>query len=115
MWARWVELVLALWLAVSGFVFSYEEPILLWHLNELFCAFLFALFALLSFHPRFSRAHLLHIIPICWMVVLNYIHGYPLPPFLQNDQVLAFVYLTLFIIPSHCNLPPKSWQDFRQN
>lgn len=110
MWARIIELMLASWLAVSRFIFN--EPFSFWTVNELICAALIALFSLCSFHPKLEKIYLCHYAIVFWFFYLTFSHGAPLPPYLQNYQVLALLVLMTAIIPSHSHLPPRPWQRF---
>lgn len=112
MWARILEVMLACWLAASRFIFRYEDSFGFWHVNDLICASLMGLFAFLSFHPRLGKMHLFHYLIIVWLFILNYSHGYPLPPLQQNYQVIALLLVMLALIPSHAQLPPKPWRDY---
>lgn len=113
MWARMIEFMLACWLALSRFIFGYDEWN--WIANDLVCAFLLAFFSLGSFFPKLDKIHLCHYFIVVWFIYLAYSHGNPLPPFLQNYLVLAWVFLMTAIIPSHAHLPPRPWQEFILN
>ena len=113
MWARAVEVMLALWLAASPFIFGHSpaEPRLWW--NDLVCAGLIMTLSLFSFWSRTTQAHLLNIAVALWLMGFGYFgFGYPPPPAAQNDFALGILLLMLAIIPSHATQPPKRWIDY---
>ncbi|HSX26915.1 MAG TPA: hypothetical protein VLE89_07930 [Chlamydiales bacterium] len=107
MWARVIEFMLAVWLSLSRFIFN--QP---FSINELICASFIALFSLLSFHSKFDKMHLCNYLIVIWLFYLDYSHGAPLPPFMQNYQVLALLILMTALIPSHSHQPPRPWRKF---
>jgi hypothetical protein len=115
MWARVVEFMLACWLAISPFIFRYPpQETFLWT-NDLICACLIALFALLSFWDPLRKIHLLSLGVAFWLLG----HGYStfpsiaLPP-QENSVVLGLLVLMLAIIPSQSHLHSRSWQEFER-
>jgi peptidoglycan/LPS O-acetylase OafA/YrhL len=119
MWARIVEFMLGCWLLISAYIFGYEaDRTFLW-INDLVCGGLILVFALISFHVRFYRAHLLTLLVALWLVGVGYL-GYAPPPSppppgeYQNYIVLGLLLLMLAIVPSHAELPPRRWQEYFQ-
>lgn len=113
MWARIVEFMLALWLALSPFIFCHpsHEPFL-WK-NDLICAFLVGLFALLSFWHPLRRIHLLTIGVALWLWALAYTtfpQKAPIPQ--QNGLVIGLILFMLAIVPSHSSQLSSSWQKY---
>ena len=79
--------------------------------NDFICSFLIALFSLLSFHHRLFRMHLFNLVIVLWLIGLGFFYAdLPVPPLFQNYIVLALILGMVAIIPSNCQLPPKSWQ-----
>lgn len=113
MFARVVEFMLACWLAISRFIFHYSpEESFLWK-NDLVCATLIALFALLSFADKLNKMHLFTLLVALWLMVLSYCN-FPMeatPP-LENYLALGLLFLILAVLPSNCHLPPRPWRKF---
>jgi hypothetical protein len=108
MWARVVEFMLALWLAISPLFFGHA----LWK-NALSCGFLIGSFALLSFHSKLPKLHLLNLPVALWLLICAGKSGeFPLSPFLQNYIVLGLLFGMLGIIPSDSEKPPATWRKF---
>lgn len=106
MWARIVELMLGLWLALSPFIFGHAHPFL-WK-SDLCSAILIALFSLLSFNRHLSKMHLLNVLMGFWLIGVGYLMPLnPVPPGLENNILVGILLLMLGIVPSHCNEPPK--------
>jgi hypothetical protein len=113
MWARTTEVMLAMWLAVSPFVFRHPPgERSLWG-NDLACALLVATLSLLSFRRSLGRAHLGNLAVGLWLVGVGYVGAHPEPvPASQNHAVLGLVLLMLAIVPSRATEPPPAWQGF---
>ncbi len=113
MFARVIEFMLACWLAISRFIFHYTpEESFLWK-NDLVCATLIALFALLSFAEKLNKMHLCTLAVGLWLMGMSY-SNFPMeatPP-LENYFALGMLLLMLAIIPSHSHLSPRTWRNF---
>ena len=110
MWPRTVEVMFALWLAISPFVFRYpgDQPGLWWH--DFIVATLLAGLALVSFVHSTRRAHLLELLVAGWLigygwVTANGVHDAPR----QNWMCLGLLLLMTAVIPSDCVKPPYRW------
>lgn len=113
MWARVIEFMLAIWLALSPFILQYPpEDTLLW-VNAFVCACLVALFSLLSFWRPLRKIHLLTLAIALWLWGLGYstFPGQTSPP-LENSVVTGLLLLMLAIVPSHASQLSPSWQTF---
>jgi hypothetical protein len=116
MWARVVEFMLACFLAISPFIYNYSaEETFLWA-NDFICAFLIALFALLSFWHPLRKMHLLTMGVAIWLWCVGY-QTFPMPATPQENSivVIALILVMLAIVPSHSEYPPQPWQDFHQS
>jgi hypothetical protein len=112
MWARVIESNLACWLAISPFLFRHApDAVLLWT-NDLVCAGLLASLALLSFHHRLRRVHLL-ILPLAmWLLGVGLVRAYGAPDAAsQNYIVLGLLLGMLAIVPSRASEPPPGWAN----
>jgi len=116
MWARVVELMLAIWLALSPFIlrFSHDETFL-WT-NNFVCAFLVTLFAFLSFWHPLRKIHLLTVGIAFWLWGLGY-SSFPkiASPSLENSVVIGILLFMLAIIPTHSDQLSHPWQEFMKN
>jgi hypothetical protein len=113
MWARIAEILLACWLAISPFILhDTSEGAISWA-HPIICAFLIALFALLSFWNPLKKIHLLSLGIAFWLWGLGY-STFPLiaSPSLENSVAVGFLLFMLAIVPSQAFLPTFSWQEF---
>jgi hypothetical protein len=113
MWARVVEVMLALWLWMSPFIFRHPpEDTFLWA-NDFICASLVAFLALFSFWHPLRKIHLITIGVAFWLWGIGYI-DFPertsIP--LQNSVVVGLLLFMLAIIPTYAEQPPYSWREF---
>jgi hypothetical protein len=110
MWPRFLELVLAVWLVISPFVFGhYPAERDLW-LSDFACAGVIAVCALLSLRPTTRRAHLVELVVAVWLLATGYLARSEALPALQNNILVAFVLLMVAVIPSDANRPPVQWR-----
>jgi Na+/melibiose symporter-like transporter len=114
MWPRVTEILIAVWLASSPWIFAAPaESEFFLRANALACATLIALFALLSFRTVFGKAHLLTIAVALWMIGVAFAAPDPPPPApYQNFVVVALLLLMIAVLPSRASEPPKAWRDF---
>ncbi|MES2345321.1 MAG: hypothetical protein V4494_05235 [Chlamydiota bacterium] len=115
MWARVVEFMLAVWLALSPFILRYPaQETFLWA-NDFICAFLIALFALVSFWPPCRKIHLLTLGVALWLLGIGYstFPALALPP-QENSVVIGLLLLMLALVPSHSHHLSPSWEEFEK-
>jgi hypothetical protein len=114
MWPRVVELLIAAWLASSPWIFAAPaDADFLLRVNALVCATLIALFALLSFHPAWERAHVLTIAVALWIIGVAFAAPNPPPPApYQNFVVVGLLLLLIAVLPSRASEPPRGWREF---
>jgi hypothetical protein len=115
MWARVVELMLGVWLAVSPFVFQHgPDAPALWA-NDLGCATAVIALSLLSFWRRLAYAHLVTIGVALWLVGFGYAASSTLAaPAFQNEILVGLVLLMLAIVPNEASQPPPPWRGGRR-
>jgi hypothetical protein len=100
MWARVIEVMLGLWLAVSPFVFRHAaDNTTLW-INDFACGFAVVTLALVSFWRPLRYAHLAIALVALWLIVYGFITPYPAPPASQNHILLGLVLVMFAIIPN---------------
>ena len=113
MWARIVEVMIAIWLALSPFIFHHPaEERVLW-MNDFICACFVALFALLSFWHPLRKIHLITLVLAFWLWGLGY-GDFPekASAAAQNSVVIGLLLFMLAIVPSHSQRPSFPWQKF---
>lgn len=112
MWARVIELTLACWLAMSPFVFGHRsDETMLWVI-DFGAAFAIAAAALVSFHERYRRAHLLHFATASALITIVLVTGDAPPvPALQNYVVVALLLMMFGVVPSNSTQPPEGWRE----
>jgi len=113
MWARKVEIGIALWLAASPFVFGYARDDVGRWVNDFGCAVLIAGAALLSHASRFRRAHLVSLAVAAWLVGLGWNLAWSTEnpsPIAENWVGVGLVLLIFAIVPSEALQPPMGWR-----
>jgi len=113
MWARVIEFMLAVWLALSPFIFHYSRDEPFFFVNSFVCASLVTLFSFLSFWYPLRKMHLLTIGVALWLWSLGY-STFPekTSPPLENSVVIGLLLLMLAIVPSYSSQLSYSWQKF---
>ena len=113
MWARVVEVMIAIWLALSPFIFHHPaKETFLW-MNDFICACLVALFALFSFWHPLRKIHLVTLAVAFWLWTQGY-GNFPerASAAAQNSVVIGLLLLMLAIVPSYSEKSSFSWQKF---
>lgn len=109
MWARNMELTLAMWVAISPFVMRHDNETWLW-VHDFTVASLVASIALLSYARRFPMVHLLQLPISFWLVGYGWWHSYghpiPVPAAYQNWIVVGMLLMLFAIVPNHASSPP---------
>ncbi|QDV70082.1 hypothetical protein Poly24_38010 [Rosistilla carotiformis] len=109
MWGRVVEIMTAVWLALSPFIFAVQsDPTLLW--ADLGIAVLIAVLSGLSYWHPTRHAHLLILAIALGMILWGRFAELPPPPAHQNHIVVGLFLLMIALIPSHASQPPLVWQ-----
>lgn len=107
MWARISEIILAVWLFISYFLFEYYS------ITAIVCAGLMFIFALLSYIDKLNKMHLFQAVPGGWLIYEGFAYPTPwLPMGLQNYVVVAVLLLMFTIIPSNASDHPRPWKRF---
>ncbi|WP_164103931.1 hypothetical protein [Candidatus Laterigemmans baculatus] len=110
MWSRVVEVMLAVWLAVSPYIFPNEDRSpSQWLLYGL--ALLVGTLAAASYWKPLARAHLV-IFPVAvGMYFWGRFSSTPPGPGYQNLIGVGFLLMMFSIIPNECTRPPHSWRN----
>lgn len=111
MWARVLEFVMACWLVLSRFIFSYDAGDVFLRVNDLVCAVLVMALAFLSFWRPLRYIHLA-IIPVgLWLTALAFLQSDMLPAY-RNYMVVGVLLLLFAIVPSSASEPPHTWSAY---
>lgn len=110
MWPRVVEVMLAIWLALSPFIFaetaSNPSPWILYGL-----ALAVSTLALISYWQPTRRAHLgIFAVALGMTLWGRFAASTPPPPGYQNLIAIGLMLLMFAIIPSDCLRPPYAWR-----
>jgi hypothetical protein len=97
MWARQLELTLAVWLLVSPFVFGHAGDTA-WWATDLLCGYGVAIVSLLPRWSPLRRAHLLNLPIGCWLIVFGWLRA-PAPAAL-NELAVGLCVATLSLVPA---------------
>lgn len=109
MWGRTTEVMLALWLIVSPFVFGHVGTPLAY--SDWAAGGAVLLLSLFSFWPPTRRAHLLNLAAAGWLAAYGYFaYAHPAPPGAQNEILVGLTLLLLAIIPNDNEKIPISWR-----
>lgn len=113
MWARILELLLAAWLAISPFLFTYTSHATLFWTTDYICTASITLFSLLSFYLPLRKMHLFNLLIAIYLMTLPFIFKeIPNQSPLQNYMVLGILLLMVAIMPTDAHKQPKPWRDF---
>jgi len=97
MWARQLELTLALWLLVSPFVFGHAGDSAAWA-TDLLCGYAVAILSLLPHWSPLRRAHLLNLPIACWLILFGALRA-PAPA-ARNEVIVGVALAALALIPA---------------
>ena len=115
MWARHMEIALALWLAVSPWVFRHDpEASWLW-IHDLVLALGIGLASSLCHWRPLRRVYLANFLFGTWLVaagwwLTSWSEGMAMPA-AQNWMVLGLLLLMFAIVPGEASRPPARWRD----
>lgn len=113
MWARIVEFLFALWLAISPFFFEHPRDDLFIWTNSFVCAALTSFFSLICFYFPLRKMHLCNLIVVLWLIILAFTaKQIPPPPLFQNYLVFAVLNIFLCLVPTESEFPPYPWRQF---
>ncbi len=109
MWGRVVEIMTAVWLAASPFVFGVQSnATLLW--ADLGIALLIWLLSGLSYWRPTRHAHLLILLVSVGLILWGRFSVTPPTPIHQNHIVVGLFLLMIAIIPNNASQPPEAWR-----
>ncbi len=110
MWGRIVELMTAVWLLFSPFIFDAQDnAAILW--GDTGVALLIALLSGLSFWSRLQYAHFaILLIAVALVLVGRFATPPPAIAAQQNHIFVGFFLMMIAIIPNNASQPPAGWQ-----
>ncbi|MFG0256190.1 MAG: hypothetical protein ACF787_14010 [Rhodopirellula sp. JB053] len=109
MWGRVIEIMTAVWLAASPFVFSVQsDSSILW--GDFGIALLIATLSGLSYWHPTRHAHLGILLVSVGLVLWGRFTVIPPPPAHQNHIVVGLFLLMIALIPNYASLPPRGWR-----
>ncbi|TWT99446.1 hypothetical protein Pla108_03850 [Botrimarina colliarenosi] len=110
MWGRVVEIMTAVWLSISPFVFGVQsDPVQLW--GDLGVALAICVFSGLSYWGPTRHAHWLVLLLAAGLVVWGRFAVTPPPPPHQNHIVVGLFLLMMAVIPNEASQPPRAWRQ----
>lgn len=116
MWPRTAEVMIAVWLLMSPFIFGHQEALVGLWITDFACAVLIATCSLLSFRKGTHRAYLFNIAIALWLMVFGYVAGgHPSQPGYQNEIFVGLVLILFAILPNRANEPPRSWREYYED
>lgn len=111
MWARIIEMMTAVWLALGPFIFRVQDqPEIVW--ADSLIALLIILLASLSYWHPTRHAHvaiLLVAVGLCLWGRFGY--GTPPPPIHQNHIAVGLFLVMIAVIPNEASQPPQQWRQ----
>ena len=112
MWARAIEIMLALWLAASPFIFGHVDTHPQLVASDFVAASAILVLSSASFFHRLRRAHLGNLAVAAWLVGYGYFgFQHPIPPGAQSELLVGLVLILLAIIPPQSEEPPEGWRE----
>lgn len=114
MWARAIEIVLGLWLAMNPIIFGPPpDQTRLW-VNDLGAAAAVILTSLLSVKPALDKLHLCNLAVGAWLVGVGFLFfdGPPPSAATQNHVAIGLLLMMIAILPNRSTLPPRAWREF---
>lgn len=116
MWARVIELMLGVWLAVSPWVFRHAPDATAFWVADFAAALAVWLFAGASFWTKTRRAHLGILgVAVALGVFAYFFTPTPPVPAAENELLVSVLLLMLAIIPSRASEPPPAWLEYYRN
>lgn len=109
MWGRVIEIMTAVWLGFSPFIFGVQsDGVVLW--TDLIVALLICICSGLSYWPPTRHAHLVILAISVGLVVWGRFYETPPPPIHQNHIFVGLFLMMIALIPNHASQPPSNWR-----
>jgi len=114
MWGRVVEIMVAVWISLSPFIFRVSEDATIQWADQLIALTIYVV-AGLSFWKPTRWAHTLTLPLSIGMMVWGRFAEMPPPPIHQNHIVVGFFLLLMVFVPNDASYPPLGWQQKRDS
>lgn len=109
MWGRIVELMTAVWLMLSPFIFRAQgNPEIVW--VDTLTGLVICALAGLSWWKPTRYAHVLTLFVATGLAIYGRMAGTPPPPEHQNHIVVGLFLLMVAIVPNDASRPPEVWR-----
>ncbi|MFG0266180.1 MAG: hypothetical protein ACF8AM_13695 [Rhodopirellula sp. JB055] len=108
MWGRVVEIMTAVWLAASPFVFGIQSDTTVLWADQTIALAICVLSGLSYWHPT-RRAHLLILVVAIGLTAWGRFAELPPTPIHQNHIVVGLFLLMIALIPNDASRPPAAW------
>jgi hypothetical protein len=110
MWGRIVEIMTAVWIALSPFVFGVQnQPGTFWA-DMLIAAAIMGCAGLSYWHPT-RYAHLVTFGIAIGLVAWGRLAGTPPPPIHQSHIVIGLFLMMIALVPNYASRPARVWQE----
>lgn len=112
MWPRILEFALTCWLALSRFIFRYDELVIDWAYHDLAIAFASAFFSIGSLYRPWNYIYLFNFLLSAWLFILGYIApaGFTYP-MTQNYMFLGLLTFMFTTLPNQTATSPLGWRE----
>ena len=110
MWGRVVEIMTAVWLGMSPYIFRSQGNDLIIRVDSLVSLTIIVLSGLSYWRPT-RHAHLGILVVAIALTVWGRIAELPPPPVHQNHIFVGLFLLMIAIIPNHALRPPRVWRE----
>ena len=114
MWGRVVEIMTAVWLAFSPYIFPGGDMVF-YHWFDNLIALSIIVFAGLSFWRPTRHAHVLTLLVALGLAIFGRLQGSPPAPIDQNHIAVGLFLLMIAIIPNYASQPPREVQCSTSN
>jgi peptidoglycan/LPS O-acetylase OafA/YrhL len=112
MWARNIEFMIGIWLALSPFIFAHADPPdAIWWI-DFAAAIIVCTTALFAYYPPTRSLHLVNSVAGLALIVYAFFGPVPPPAYHQNHVVVGIILLMFGIIPNHASQPSRAWREF---
>ncbi|GAA4467954.1 SPW repeat domain-containing protein [Novipirellula rosea] len=110
MWGRVIEIMTAVWLSLSPFIFrSQAQPGVIWF--DSITALVIAVLAGLSYWRPTQHAHVLILVIAMGLSLYGRFVDPPPSPWQQNHIAVGLFLLMIALIPNDASQPPSAWLE----
>lgn len=110
MWGRVIEIMTAVWLGLSPFIFAAQVDRTLVWADELLALTICVLAGLSYWRPT-RHAHLAILVVAVALMAWGRWGDSPRPPVHQNHIAVGLFLLMIAIIPNDASHPPRAWRE----